>query len=55
MTDLGAHSLLVVKARDKLRREIDPDFRLVSLFQHPSIAALAAHIDGCCAPKVGTS
>jgi acyl carrier protein len=43
--DLGAHSLLLVKAHDKLRRELDPNLRLVSFFQYPSIAALAAHID----------
>jgi acyl-coenzyme A synthetase/AMP-(fatty) acid ligase/acyl carrier protein len=43
--DLGAHSLLLVKAHDKLRRELDPNLRLVSFFQFPSIAALAAHID----------
>jgi len=43
--DLGAHSLLLVKAHDRLRREVDPDLRLVSFFQYPSIAALAAHID----------
>ncbi len=50
--DLGAHSLLLVKAHDRLRRELDPNLRLVSFFQYPSIAALAAHIDGCRAPKV---
>jgi len=43
--DLGAHSLLLVKAHDRLRRELDPNLRLVSFFQYPSIAALAAHID----------
>jgi amino acid adenylation domain-containing protein len=43
--DLGAHSLLLVKAHDRLRREVDPNLRLVSFFQYPSIAALAAHID----------
>jgi amino acid adenylation domain-containing protein len=43
--DLGAHSLMLVKAHDMLKRELDPELRLVSLFQYPSIAALAAHID----------
>jgi amino acid adenylation domain-containing protein len=43
--DLGAHSLLLVKAHDKLRKELDPSLRLVSFFQYPSIAALAAYID----------
>ncbi len=50
--DLGAHSLLLVKAHDRLRRELDPDLRLVSLFQYPSIAALAAHIDGRRTPRI---
>jgi amino acid adenylation domain-containing protein len=43
--DIGAHSLMLVKAHDRLRRELDPELRLVSFFQYPSIAALAAHID----------
>ena len=43
--DIGAHSLLLVKAHDRLRKEIDPKLRLVSFFQYPTIAALAAHID----------
>jgi len=43
--DLGAHSLMLVKAHDKLRREIDPELKLVSFFQYPSVAMLAQHID----------
>jgi len=43
--DLGAHSLLLVKAHDRIRRELDPDLRLVSLFQYPNIASLAQHIN----------
>jgi acyl-coenzyme A synthetase/AMP-(fatty) acid ligase/acyl carrier protein len=50
--DLGAHSLLLVKAHDRLRRELDPNLRLVRFFEYPSIAALAAHIDGCRTSKV---
>jgi amino acid adenylation domain-containing protein len=50
--DLGVHSLLLVKAHDRLRRELDPNLRLVSFFRYPSIAALAAHIDGCRIPRV---
>jgi len=53
--DLGAHSLLLVKAHDRLRRELDPNLRLVSFFQYPSVAALAAHIDACRTPKVEAS
>jgi len=43
--DLGAHSLMLVKAHDRLRRELDPELPLVSLFQYPSVVTLAAHID----------
>jgi len=43
--DLGAHSLMLVKAHDKLRRELDPELLLVSFFQYPSVSALARHID----------
>jgi amino acid adenylation domain-containing protein len=50
--DLGVHSLLLVKAHDRLRRELDPKLRLVSFFRYPSIAALAAHIDGCRTSKL---
>jgi hypothetical protein len=36
---------MLVKAHDRLRRDLDPDLRLVSLFQYPSISALAVHIE----------
>ena len=49
--DAGAHSLLMVKAHDRLRKDLDPGLRLVSLFQYPTIAALAAHIDQNCAGR----
>ena len=50
--DLGVHSLLLVKAHERLRRELDPNLRLMSFFRYPSIATLAAHIDECRTPKV---
>jgi amino acid adenylation domain-containing protein len=43
--DIGAHSLMLVKAHDRLRRELDPELRLVSFFQYPTVATLAQHID----------
>ena len=52
--DLGAHSLLLVKAHERLRRELAPDLRLVSFFQFPTIAGLAAHIDHRRAAAGGT-
>jgi hypothetical protein len=36
---------MLVKAHDRLRRELDPELPLVSLFQYPSVVTLAAHID----------
>jgi amino acid adenylation domain-containing protein len=43
--DMGAHSLMLVQAHAMLRQSVDPELRLVSLFQYPSVAALALHID----------
>ena len=43
--DMGAHSLMLVKAHDRLRRELDPELLLVSFFQYPSVFSLARHID----------
>ena len=43
--DMGAHSLMLVKAHDRLRRELDAELLLVSFFQYPSVFSLARHID----------
>ena len=43
--EFGAHSLLLVKAHDQLKRVLDPELKLVSFFEYPSIAQLAAYID----------
>jgi len=32
---------MLVKAHDKLRRELDPELLLVSFFQYPSVSSLA--------------
>ena len=45
--EIGAHSLMLVRAHDQLRRRLYPDLQLVSFFHHPSISALASHIDQC--------
>jgi amino acid adenylation domain-containing protein len=39
--ELGAHSLLIAKAHDKLKHGLDPDLQLVDFFQYPTIEALA--------------
>ncbi|KOV78041.1 non-ribosomal peptide synthetase [Nocardia sp. NRRL S-836] len=43
--DLGAHSLLLVRACELLR-PLKPDLRVVDLFRYPTVRALAAHIAG---------
>ncbi|HEY9126062.1 MAG TPA: amino acid adenylation domain-containing protein, partial [Acidobacteriaceae bacterium] len=43
--DMGAHSLLLVQAHALLQRSVDSGLRLVSLFQYPSVAALAQHVE----------
>jgi amino acid adenylation domain-containing protein len=42
--DLGGHSLAMVKAVGRLRRELGVEVSVVAAFQHPSIQQLAAHL-----------
>lgn len=42
--ELGANSLLMVQARDRLATRFGGHLGVVDLFEHPSIAALAAHL-----------
>jgi amino acid adenylation domain-containing protein len=42
--ELGAHSLLLLKARAKLQERLDRELPLVALFEYPTINALAGHI-----------
>lgn len=44
--DLGANSLLMVRAHTDLRSALDRPLTLVDLFRFPTVAALAAHIGG---------
>ncbi|HEX9732029.1 MAG TPA: amino acid adenylation domain-containing protein [Thermoanaerobaculia bacterium] len=43
--DLGGHSLLLLRVHGKLRDQIDDRVTLIELFQYPTIASLAAHLD----------
>ncbi|HEY0603585.1 MAG TPA: non-ribosomal peptide synthetase, partial [Herpetosiphonaceae bacterium] len=42
--DLGAHSLLVTQAYDKLTPHFDRSFNLIALFQYPTVSKLAQHL-----------
>jgi amino acid adenylation domain-containing protein len=39
--DLGGHSLLLTRVLGQLRAEVRPDLAMVTLFRHPTVAALA--------------
>lgn len=43
--EFGAHSLLLVRAHDRLKRTLYADLQLVSFFHYPSISSLASHVD----------
>jgi FkbM family methyltransferase len=42
--DLGGHSLLMVQVHGRLRETLGRDLSMVEMFQHPTVAALAAHL-----------
>ncbi|HVR99075.1 MAG TPA: condensation domain-containing protein, partial [Thermoanaerobaculia bacterium] len=44
--DLGGHSLLLSRVRNRLRESLGHDLPLVDLFKHPTIASLAQHLGG---------
>jgi amino acid adenylation domain-containing protein len=43
--DLGGHSLLLVRVREKLRHDLDFDISVVDLFRYPTIESLAAAVE----------
>ncbi|MBV8616174.1 MAG: amino acid adenylation domain-containing protein, partial [Acetobacteraceae bacterium] len=43
--DRGAHSMLAVQVRGRLRQALDREIPVVALFQYPTAAALAAHLE----------
>jgi aryl carrier-like protein len=48
--DLGATSLLLVQMHERLRTSLQTELSVVTLFQHPTIRALAMHLDQRAAP-----
>ena len=48
--DLGANSLLLVRASNDLRTRVGRELSLVDLFQHPTVRKLAAHLAGGASP-----
>jgi amino acid adenylation domain-containing protein len=43
--DLGGHSLLVVQVQTRLQKKFSRSLMLIELFQHPTVAALAAFLE----------
>ena len=44
--ELGAHSLMLVRAHERISATIKPDLPIAALFQYPTVRDLAAHLDG---------
>jgi hypothetical protein len=48
--ELGAHSLMMVRAHERIGSTIDPVLPIHALLQYPNIRALAAHLQSRSAP-----
>jgi len=48
--ELGAHSLMVVRAHERIAATIKADLPIVALFQYPTVRDLAAHLTVGAAP-----
>ena len=42
--ELGAHSLMLMQAHERIRASIKPDLPIVALFQYPTVRDLAMHL-----------
>ncbi len=52
-TDIGANSLLIVQANNRLSQRLDRKVSLVSMYRYPTIASLAEHLSGNADSKQG--
>ena len=48
--DLGGHSLLLVRVHARLSERLGAEVPIAELFQHATLASLAAYLDSCGAP-----
>ncbi len=53
--DLGANSLLMMQANSRLRTALGVPLSLVQMFEHPTVASLAAHLVAASRGEVGAA
>ncbi|MFL6262097.1 MAG: phosphopantetheine-binding protein [Thermoanaerobaculia bacterium] len=55
--DLGASSLLLAQVHERLQERLGREIQLVEVFNHPTVRALASHLeeDGTSVPAQGRS
>ncbi|MDH6117663.1 amino acid adenylation domain-containing protein [Kitasatospora sp. GAS204B] len=53
--DIGGHSLLLATVREALARELDRELSILTLFEHPTIAALARRLDAAAPVAAGAA
>ena len=51
--EMGGHSLLVARLQEALREALGREVSMVDLFQYPTVAALAAHLDAAARAEAG--
>jgi amino acid adenylation domain-containing protein len=49
--DLGGHSLLAVRLHERLCQEFDPEIRLIDIFEHSTVSALALYLSRRTEPR----
>ena len=52
--DLGADSLQIAQFHSRLQAAFDPEIKIVSLFQHPTVSALALNLDNKVLSEAGS-